>query len=239
MLSLIRFVTGVLPLLFLLGNLITMHVWLMYFLNICGLFPPRKIIIFLDLFLFEKYVKSQFNKKIKFSKLMRVVNLLTLSLLIIYNNKVLFTNSPVPMPLNRMTLSNVIIVPSVNLVWRCFFHSGVLKYSWVKAFALATFLINRLSTTTLDLQSPFFKLYRTYTDYRFLRVFGSKYYPYIWDTKQKKIYPKTLLCAFLGHNDKHRGYKCYHPLTCPYHPLTCHTYISHHAVFDEYTFPYK
>ena len=63
-------------------------------------------------------------------------------------------------------------------------------------------------------------------------VFGSKCFPYTWDTRQHKFDPKTVLCVFVGYSDKHKGYKCFHP-------SSRNSFTSRHVVFDELFFPYK
>lgn len=112
------------------------------------------------------------------------------------------------------------------------FHSVVPKPFLAETFATVIFLINRLPSRSLDFQSPFSTLYGTFPNYYSLRVFGSKCYPYTWDTKQNKFDPKTPPCIFLGYSNQHNGYKCYHP-------LTGHNYISRHVVFYELMFPQR
>lgn len=63
-------------------------------------------------------------------------------------------------------------------------------------------------------------------------MFGSKCFPYTWNTKNHKFDPKTILCIFVGYSDKHKGYKCFHPLS---HKI----FVSRHVVFDETVFPFK
>ncbi|CAJ2672130.1 unnamed protein product [Trifolium pratense] len=43
---------------------------------------------------------------------------------------------------------------------------------WVEALSTAVFLINRLPSTVIDLDSPFFRLYKTHPDYSDLHTFG-------------------------------------------------------------------
>jgi len=63
-------------------------------------------------------------------------------------------------------------------------------------------------------------------------VFGSKFFPYTWDTRQNKFDPKTVLCIFVGYSDKHKGYKCFHP-------SSRNVFISCHMVFNELFFSFK
>ena len=63
-------------------------------------------------------------------------------------------------------------------------------------------------------------------------MFGSKCFPYIWNTKNHKFDPKIVLCVFVGYSDKHKGYKCFHPPSRNF-------FLSRHVVFDETMFPLK
>ena len=67
--------------------------------------------------------------------------------------------------------------------------------------------------------------------YTALRVFGCKCFPHLKPYTHNKLDPKSLLCVFLGYNDKYKGYRCYHP------PKKT-VYISRHVLFDEQSFPY-
>ncbi|KAL6316339.1 hypothetical protein AAG906_017974 [Vitis piasezkii] len=89
--------------------------------------------------------------------------------------------------------------------------NGAPLFLWVEAFSTAIYLINRLPSSALNSETPYFALHGTHPDYTSLRVFGSKCFPYTWDTRQHKFDPKTVLCVFVGYSDKHKGYKCFHP----------------------------
>ena len=112
------------------------------------------------------------------------------------------------------------------------FHSGAPLFLWVEAFSIAVYLINRLPSSALNSETPYFALHGTHPDYTSLRVFGSKCFPYTWDTRQHKFDPKTVLCIFVGYSDKHKGYKCFHPSSKK-------NFISHYLVFDEFFFLIK
>ena len=112
------------------------------------------------------------------------------------------------------------------------FHSNAPLFLWVEAFTTAVYLMNRLPSSALNFESPYFMLHGNHPTYSSLRVFGSKCFPYTWDTKQNKFDPKTVLCIFVGYSDKHKGYKCFHPFSKK-------MLISRHVVFDESSFPYK
>ncbi|RVW71060.1 Retrovirus-related Pol polyprotein from transposon RE1 [Vitis vinifera] len=66
-----------------------------------------------------------------------------------------------------------------------------------EALSTAIYLINRLPLSALNSKTPYFALHGTHPDYTSLRVFGSKCFPYTWDTRQHKFDPKTVLCIFV------------------------------------------
>ena len=69
-------------------------------------------------------------------------------------------------------------------------------------------------------------------DYSFLRVFGSKCFPYLRGYAKNKLEPHSLPCVFLGYSEFYKGYICFHP------PIN-RVYLSRYVVFDENIFPFK
>ena len=112
------------------------------------------------------------------------------------------------------------------------FHNGAPLCLWVKAFTIVVFLINRLLSSSLNFEAPYFVLHGTHPNYLSLRIFGSKCFPYTWDTRCNKFDPKTIPCVFVGYSDIHKGYKCFHPSSKKF-------FISRYVVFYESFFPYK
>ncbi|GAB2281572.1 hypothetical protein Dimus_039478 [Dionaea muscipula] len=106
------------------------------------------------------------------------------------------------------------------------FHSGAPLFLWVDVFMTVVYLMNRLPCASLDNDTPYFKLHATQPQYSMLRVFGSKCFPYTWDTKKNKFDPKTVLCVFTGYSKTYKGYKCFDPTTRK-------LIISRHVIFDE------
>ncbi|KAK2985183.1 hypothetical protein RJ640_010472 [Escallonia rubra] len=82
------------------------------------------------------------------------------------------------------------------------------------------------------MESPFSRLFGQHPDYSSLRVLGCKCFPFLGDYKKNKLEPKSVPCVFLGYNIKHKGYKCFNP-------ISRRVYVSRHVVFDETCFPYK
>ena len=73
------------------------------------------------------------------------------------------------------------------------FHSGVLNFLWVEDFTIATFLINRLPSPSINFTSLYFYLYGAHPNYSILCVFGTQCYSYTWDIKKNKFDPKMFL----------------------------------------------
>ena len=111
------------------------------------------------------------------------------------------------------------------------FHARLPPRFWVDCFSTAVFLINRLTSQHLGMNSPFFQLYGKHPDYSTFRVLGSKCFPYLGEYRTNKLQPKSLPCVFIGYSIKHKGYKCLYP-------PTGRVYISRHVVFDEAVLPY-
>jgi len=107
-------------------------------------------------------------------------------------------------------------------------HSQLSNKYWVDAFITAVHLINRLPTPTLQLMSPFFKLYNREPNYQELRVFGCLCYPLLRPYGLHKLEYRSKPCLFLGYH--HAGYKCLDPVTNK-------VYLSRHVVFNEASFP--
>ncbi|BBN67607.1 transposable element gene [Prunus dulcis] len=82
---------------------------------------------------------------------------------------------------------------------------------WFHAIAHAAYLINRMPSSTLDNQAPFFRLFGTDPKIHSLRVFGTAVYPYLRHYNVHKLQPRTTQCVFLGHATGYKGvigYNC-------------------------------
>lgn len=58
---------------------------------------------------------------------------------------------------------------------------------WDHAFFTATYLINRMPTAILKMQSSYYAPYKQLSDYRFLKVFGCPCYPHIRPYNSHKL----------------------------------------------------
>ena len=112
------------------------------------------------------------------------------------------------------------------------FFNAKLPFSlWVDAFLTVVYLINRLPSKVLKMESPFFMLFKQYPEYRSLRIFGCQCFPYLKDYGKNKFSPKTYSCVFIGYSSLHKGYRYLHL-------SPKRVYISRHVIFNENCFPY-
>ncbi|KAG7573078.1 Integrase catalytic core [Arabidopsis suecica] len=113
------------------------------------------------------------------------------------------------------------------------FQAQLPQHLWVEALFTANFLSNLLPTSVhQSMTSPYQLLNNKAPIYTALRVFGCACYPYLRPYAQNKLDPRSLLCVFVGYNEKYKGYRCFHP-------PTGRVYISRHVLFDESRFPYQ
>ncbi|PKA62506.1 Retrovirus-related Pol polyprotein from transposon TNT 1-94 [Apostasia shenzhenica] len=101
---------------------------------------------------------------------------------------------------------------------------------WSYAFLTATYLINRLPTPTLDMISPYHKLFTSPPNYLKLRVFGCLCYPWLRPYSPHKSAPRSTPCVFLGYSPTQSAYLCYEPSSKK-------IYTSRHVRFVETEFP--
>ncbi|KAK2458167.1 putative mitochondrial protein [Trifolium repens] len=181
---------------------------------------------------FEQYVKKQFNKEIKifhFDGGGEFINS-KLSTHFRLTGTIHQVSCPYTPEQTGMVERRHRIIRELGMTM--LFHSGAPLFLWVEAFTTVVYLINRLPSSSLKSETPYFTLHGTHPNYSSLRVFGSKCFPYTWDTRRHKFDPKTILCVFVGYSDTYKGYKCFHPSSKKF-------FISRHVVFDELFFPYK
>ena len=80
--------------------------------------------------------------------------------------------------------------------------------------------------------SPFEVLFGKSPNYENFHPFGYRVYPCSRDYVAHKFSPCSLPCIFLGYSSSHKGFRCFDT-------TTSRTYITRHACFDEYFFPFS
>ena len=76
--------------------------------------------------------------------------------------------------------------------------SSMPREYWTYAFSASVYLINRLLTPTISMQSPYQKLFGEPPNYEKLRVFGCLCFPWLRPYTTHKLQSRSLECAFLG-----------------------------------------
>jgi hypothetical protein len=101
------------------------------------------------------------------------------------------------------------IICSVNNVIRTLLIQASLpgRY-WTEGLHTATYLLNRLPTTTVQAACPHLALFGSTPSYEHLCVFGCTCYPNTTATVPNKLSPRSTWCVFLGYSVDHKGYHC-------------------------------
>ncbi|GFZ15668.1 hypothetical protein Acr_25g0000770 [Actinidia rufa] len=82
-----------------------------------------------------------------------------------------------------------------------------------KAALTATYIIKRVSSALFGNLTPYEHLYGTPPDYHFFRVFGCACFALLQPHERTKLKPRSHLGCFLGYGIKHKGYRCWDPLS--------------------------
>lgn len=110
-------------------------------------------------------------------------------------------------------------------------HAKIPKRYWVDCFTIVVYLINRLPSSVLNMDSPYSRLFGVQPDYSMLRVSGCRCSLYLGDNTKDKLDLRSLPSVFMGYSNKYKGYRCLYPPTGRIN-------ISRHVVFEECTLPY-
>jgi histone deacetylase 1/2 len=111
-------------------------------------------------------------------------------------------------------------------------HASVPFPYWSDAFFTACFLINRMPTKVIAMQTPLQRLLGEVPDYTFFKVFGCACWPNLRPYNNHKLQYRSKKCVFLGYSPLHKGYKCLHV-------PSNRVYISRDVIFDENVFPFS
>lgn len=69
----------------------------------------------------------------------------------------------------------------IDLGLTMMFHAKLPSHFWLEYFFTAVFLLNRLPSPMLNMDSPFFRLYGKHPDYSLLHTLGSRCFLYLGD----------------------------------------------------------
>ena len=88
-------------------------------------------------------------------------------------------------------------------------QASVPSHFWVEALTTAVYLINRLPSQVLGLNSPFFRLYSTQPSYDGLHLFGCVCFVHLPPSERHKLGAQSVKCAFMGYGTTQKGFVCY------------------------------
>lgn len=93
------------------------------------------------------------------------------------------------------------------------------------------YLINRMPSKTIDMDSPYLRLFGATPNYSKLRVFGCLCSPWLRPYTTNKLEPRSTSCVFLGYSLTQSAFLCFDP-------LTSRLFVSRHVHFVENQFPF-
>ena len=102
---------------------------------------------------------------------------------------------------------------------------------WIYAFHIVVYLINRLPTNILKLESPYETLFGDEPNYNKIKIFGCQYFPWLHPYSTHELEPRSKPCIFLGYCTSQSAYKCFDI-------VSSRMYISRRVIFYESIFPY-
>jgi hypothetical protein len=107
----------------------------------------------------------------------------------------------------------------VEIVWKdhlrkirsLLYSAGLPSKLWPYASSHAIYIKNRLPHVSLNMLSPFEKLFGRAPDLSFLRIFGCVAYSFIDESQRSKLDPRSKKLVYIGHSDNSLSYKLIDP----------------------------
>lgn len=111
--------------------------------------------------------------------------------------------------------------------------AGLGKEFWAVACENAVHTLNRLPSTAIGGDTPYWKIFGKDARLDYFRIFGCRAYVHVYDHERKKLDPKAWRGILIGYHPY--NYRCYKI----YDPLRKRVYLSTHVTMDEKTYPGK
>ncbi|KAL0461885.1 UNVERIFIED_CONTAM: hypothetical protein Slati_0076100 [Sesamum latifolium] len=116
----------------------------------------------------------------------------------------------------------------LEVVRASLFEANMPTSYWGEAVTVATYLINRMPSSSLQFRTPFdfYKIVSASTMPNLPQVFDCVAFVHLHRHLRNKLEPRALQCVFVGYGLHQKGYRCYHP---PSRKL----YVTRDVVFHE------
>lgn len=92
-------------------------------------------------------------------------------------------------------------------------YASIPKSYWSYAFATATYLINRMPISVLNMDSPYHKLFQTQPNYTKRRVYLCLCFPWLRPYNSHKLEDRSTPCVFIDYSPTQSAYLCLQPTT--------------------------
>src|SRR3954464_12995465 len=154
-------------------------------------------------------LKLNFMKVLKFFALILVVSTCLVSFKNFFNKKAFCLNDLVPIPPQQNGMAERKNRHLLDVTRTLLLQASVPPRFWVEALSTAVFLINRLPSTVIDFDSPFFRLFKIQPNYSDLHTFGCVCFVHLPPFERNKLGAQSIQCAFMGYSNSHKGFVCY------------------------------
>ena len=181
-------------------------------------------------------IKRQFGDTVKSLRIDNAKDFLNISLSNFLTSEGMRHETSCPYTPQQNGLAERKIDDIVDKAHSLLIHAHAPLNLWGFSVMTVVHLINRLPSTTLNLQSPINILEDLYPTVRLktdlsAKIFGCVAYVHNPTYKKNKLSHKALKCVFLRYSTTQKGYKVYHPITRKY-------IVSKDVFFDEKTLYY-
>jgi len=98
---------------------------------------------------------------------------------------------------------------NLDVIRTLLIESSVPSKYWVEALSTVVYLINRLPSKVLNLESPYFRLYHQNSNYSDFHTFGCVCVVHLPPSQHNKLFVQSAKCAFMGYSTSQKSCICY------------------------------